>query len=101
MADFDEALKYLPQEYGDISEGAVPAKYAQMGGTADEYNRAFGKLQRGKIDGRMIAAFKAQVALFAHSPASASAGADDLRAGCSVCGCLSEERRWCGWYGSR
>ena len=75
MADFDEALKYLPQEYGDISEGAVPAKYVQMGGTADEYNRAFGKLQRGKIDGRMIAAFKAQVALFAASPAYASAGA--------------------------
>ncbi len=75
MADFDEALKYLPQQYGDVAEGAVPAKYAQMGGTADEYNRAFGKLQRGKIDGRMIAAFKAQVALFAASPAYASGGA--------------------------
>ena len=75
MADFDEALKYLPKEYGDVSETAVPAKYAQLGATADEYNRAFGKLQRGKIDGRMIAAFKAQVALFAASPAYASAGA--------------------------
>ena len=75
MADFDEALKYLPEQYGDVSEGEVPAKYVQIGGTADEYNRAFGKLQRGKIDGRMIAAFKAQVALFAASPAYASAGA--------------------------
>ena len=75
MADFDEAMKYLPEEYGDVSEGNVPAKYAQIGGTADEYNRAFGKLQRGKIDGRMIAAIRAQVALFAASPAYASANA--------------------------
>ena len=75
MSDFDEALTYLPQEYGDVSASAVPAKYAQMGATDGEYNRAFGKLQRGKIDGRMIAAFKAQVALFAASPAYASAGA--------------------------
>ncbi len=75
MSDFDEAMKYLPEQYGDVSEGAVPAKYAQKGGTAEEYNRAFGKLQRGKIDGRMIAAIRAQVALFAASPAYASAGA--------------------------
>ena len=75
MSDFDEALKYLPQEYGDVSASGVPAKYVQMGASDGEYNRAFGKLQRGKIDGRMIAAFKAQVALFAASPAYASANA--------------------------
>lgn len=75
MSDFDEALKYVPMEYGDINNGNIPAKYAQMGGTDADYNRAFGKLQRGKIDGRMIAAIKAQVALFAASPAYASAGA--------------------------
>ena len=76
LADFDEAMKYLPETYGDISsDDAVPAKYKSMGGIADEYNRAFGKLQRGKIDGRMIAAIRAQVALFAASPAYASAGA--------------------------
>lgn len=75
MSDFNEALKYLPMEYGDINNGQIPAKYAQMGGTDADYNRAFGKLQRGKIDGRMIAAIKAQVALFAASPAYASAGA--------------------------
>lgn len=74
MSDFDEALKYVPLEYGDIS-GTVPAKYAQIGGVDTEYNRAFGDLQRGKIDGKMIAAFKAQVALFAASPAYSSAGA--------------------------
>lgn len=75
LADFDEALKYVPAEYGDVSLSGVPAKYTSIGGTDDEYNRAFGDLQRGKIDGRMIAAFKAQVALFAASPAYASAGA--------------------------
>ena len=71
MSDFDEALKYLPTEYGDVT--SVPAKYASLGATTTDYNYAFGKLQRGKIDGRMIAAFKAQVALFAASPAYQSA----------------------------
>ena len=73
MADFDEALKYLPEQYGDVNAAGVPAKYKQMGGDDSEYNRAFGNMQRGKIDGRIIAAFKAQVALFAASPAYASA----------------------------
>lgn len=74
MSDFDEALKYLPQSYGDVNAAGVPEKYKAMGGKDEEYNRAFGNLQRGKIDGRMIAAFKAQVALFAASPAYSSAG---------------------------
>ena len=75
MSDFDEALKYLPLEYGDVNAGGVPAKYVQIGGKDEEYNRAFGDLQKGKIDGRNIAAFKAQVAIFAASPAYQSAGA--------------------------
>lgn len=75
LADFDEALKYVPEQYGDVSAAQVPAKYASMGGTDAEYNRAFGNLQRGKIDGYIIKAMKAQVALFAASPAYQSAGA--------------------------
>ena len=75
MSDFDEALKYLPQAYGDVNAAGVPEKYKAIGGKDEEYNKAFGNLQRGKIDGRMIAAFKAQVALFAASPAYADAGA--------------------------
>lgn len=75
MNDFDEALKYLPAEYGDVSASAVPAKYAQIGADDAEYNRAFGNNQRGKIDANIISAFKAQVAIFAASPAYASAGA--------------------------
>ena len=75
MNDFDEALKYLPAEYGDVSASAVPAQYAQIGADDAEYNRAFGNNQRGKIDANIISAFKAQVAIFAASPAYASAGA--------------------------
>ena len=76
MSDFTEAEQLLPKDFNDIEGNEnVPAKYRQMGGTALEYNRAFGQLQRGKIDARMIAAFKAQVALFAASPAYQSAGA--------------------------
>lgn len=75
MEDFDEALKYLPEEYKDVDAAGVPAKYKQLGATDDEYNRAFGKHHRGKIDGRIITAFKAQVALLAASPAYATSGA--------------------------
>ena len=74
MADFDEALKLLPEQFGDVAADEVPAKYQAMGATDAQYNRAFGKEQRGKIDGRIIAAIKAQVVLFAASPAYASAG---------------------------
>lgn len=75
MLDFDEALKFLPAQYGDVSAGQVPSKYASIGATDAEYNRAFGNMQRGKIDASIIAAFKAQVAIFAASPAYQSAGA--------------------------
>jgi len=75
MADFDEALKYVPAQYGDVSAENVPAKYASIGANDAEYNRAFGNMQRGKIDGNIITAVKAQVALFAASPAYQSAGA--------------------------
>ena len=75
MADFDEALKYVPAQYGDVSADNVPAKYASIGANDAEYNRAFGNMQRGKIDGNIITAVKAQVALFAASPAYQSAGA--------------------------
>ena len=74
ISDFDEALKYLPEQYGDVDEDKVPAKYAQEGASNAEYNRAFGSIHRGKIDGRIISAFKAQVAIMAASPAYASAG---------------------------
>ena len=76
ISDFDNAIACLPADYGDIkSDSDVPEKYRAMGGDALAYNRAFGTLQRGKIDRRMIQAMKAQVAIFAASPAYADAGA--------------------------
>ena len=75
MSDFDEALKYLPATFRDVAAGDVPAKYTAIGGNDAEYNRAFGNMQRGKIDANIIAAFKAQVAIFAASPAYQSGNA--------------------------
>lgn len=75
MSDFDEALKYLPVEYGNVDMSGVPEKYKEIGANDGAYNRAFGDHHRGKLDGRIISALKAQVALFAASPAYASAGA--------------------------
>lgn len=73
MSDFDEALKYLPEQYVDVVENGVPAKYVQQGATNNTYNHAMGSIHRGKIDGRIISAFKAQLAIMAASPAYASA----------------------------
>ncbi len=75
MTDFDEALKYLPSQFGDVSAEAIPAKYKALGATDAEYNRAFGNMQKGKIDANIIKAFKAQVAIFAASPAYQTGGA--------------------------
>lgn len=76
MADWNKALEYLPNQYksiGDRSE--IPAKYSQLGADITGYNKAFGNHHRGKIDGRIISAFKAQLALLAASPAYSKAGA--------------------------
>ncbi|MDO4496559.1 MAG: RagB/SusD family nutrient uptake outer membrane protein [Bacteroidales bacterium] len=67
LADLAEAEKYLPFTYGDVAQNdPVLAKYNCTNG---QYNRAFGSHEIGKIDGKIIAAVRAQVALFAASPA--------------------------------
>ena len=69
-ADLTEALKLLQYEDGDIkSEDLVPAKYKALGATMSDYNRAFGNHMRGKVNGRIVEGIRAQVALFAASPA--------------------------------
>lgn len=76
MADWDKALEYLPSQYKSISDKSqLPAKYSQLGADITGYNKAFGDHHRGKIDGRIIAAFKAQLAILAASPAYSKAGA--------------------------
>jgi len=68
--DLAEALKLLQYEDGDIkSEDLVPAKYKALGATMSDYNRAFGNHMRGKVNGRIVEGIRAQVALFAASPA--------------------------------
>jgi len=70
MLDLDSALTLLPYEDGDLkSEADVPSKYANQGGTLGDYNRAFGSHLRGKINGKVAEAIRAQVALLAASPA--------------------------------
>lgn len=74
-ADFDEALKLLPDHFGSIkSEEAVPDKYKKMGATMSEYNRAFGDNHKGKVDGTIVKTIRAQMKLMAASPAFAESG---------------------------
>ena len=68
--DLTAALSLLQYEDGDIkSEDLVPAKYKALGATMSDYNRAFGNHMRGKVNGRIVEGIRAQVALFAASPA--------------------------------
>ena len=69
MSDISNALELLPDEYEDVSAGNVPAKYGNVSDA--KYNRAFGSHQKGKICGNVLKALRAQVALFAASPAYA------------------------------
>ncbi len=72
MVDIDRALELLPYEYEDVTDdNAVPAKYKSLGISAGKYTRAFGYHQKGKINGMILRALRAQVALFAASPAYA------------------------------
>jgi hypothetical protein len=74
MADVNKAIELLPVADGDIaSDNDVPAKYKQMGGTAADYNRAFGNHQIGKITSPVAEAIRAQIAFMAASPAFSEA----------------------------
>ena len=70
FSDLDVACEYLPYDYADIKDSEIPAKYKAIGviNSAD-YNRVFGETKMGRMSGRIAAAIKAQVALFAASPA--------------------------------
>ncbi len=73
MIDIDRALELLPYEYEDVTDdNLVPAKYRSLGISGGKYTRAFGYHQKGKINGMILRALRAQVALFAASPAYAN-----------------------------
>jgi hypothetical protein len=69
--DIARAKALLPLDYADITDvSAIPAKYQAVGVTKiTDYNDAFGKILSGRISGRIVEAIKAQVALYAASPA--------------------------------
>ena len=72
--DLEEAGKFLPLDYNDLTNDAdVPAKYKAIGvQTAGEYNRVFGAIMRGRISGRIAEAICSQASLLAASPAFAA-----------------------------
>ena len=74
FTDLDQAIALLPLDFEDVkSNASVPAKYREIGATDGTYNLVFGTYQRGRLTGRIAEAIKAQVALFAASPAFADA----------------------------
>ncbi len=74
MADINMGIELLPVADGDIaSDNDVPAKYKQMGGTAADYNRAFGNHMKGKITSPVAEGIRAQIAFLAASPAFSEA----------------------------
>jgi hypothetical protein len=83
-ADAAEAMELLPLDYADIGNvSQVPAKYASLQPTRDDYNRVFGNNARLLISGRIVRAVRAQAALLAASPAfnNGNAGAWEDAAG--------------------
>lgn len=81
LSDIEKCLSYLPDENGDVKDvNANPfiKKYAAMYGNDTEsalfsYNQAFGNAQIGKMCGRYAKAVRAQLMLWAASPAYADA----------------------------
>ena len=68
-ADVDKAIELLPEDYGDITDAEVPAKYKAVGANADVYNRVFGIHAANRMSARVAKAVRAQAALLAASPA--------------------------------
>jgi len=66
-ADLDEALNYLPMDYGDVSEGNLPSGFSGM--SLDNYNTVFGNATQQRMSGRHAKAIKTRLALLAASPA--------------------------------
>lgn len=68
-ADFDEALKYLPLDYGNLAALAnLPTGFTEVTDIAN-YNTVFGDFTRQRMSGRIVKAMKARLALLAASPA--------------------------------
>lgn len=68
-ADFTEALKYLPMDYGNLAALTnLPAGFTEVT-DINNYNTVFGDFTLQRISGRITKALKARLALLAASPA--------------------------------
>lgn len=68
-ADLAEALKYLPQDYGNVSSLAgLPAEFSDVT-NVDNYNTVMGDFSQQRMSGRHAKAIRARLALLAASPA--------------------------------
>ena len=68
-ADFTEALKLLPMDYGNIAAlSNLPAGFGEVT-DVNKYNTVFGTLIQQRISGRIVKALKARLSLLAASPA--------------------------------
>jgi hypothetical protein len=68
-ADFTEALKYLPMDYGNLAAiSNLPAGFGEVT-DINAYNTVMGDFSRQRVSGRIVKALKARLALLAASPA--------------------------------
>jgi hypothetical protein len=68
-ADFTEALKYLPMDYGNVATlSALPPGFTDVK-DINSYNTVLGDFSRQRVSGRIVKALKARMALLAASPA--------------------------------
>ncbi len=75
ISDLNEAIELLPYVYGNIGSTKkytpkdVPAKYAEMGARTSDYDLVNGDSHIGQACGELALVIRAQVALWAASPA--------------------------------
>lgn len=68
-ADLEEALKYLPMDYGNLANlSQLPAGFGDIK-DINSYNTVFGDFSQQRMSGRHTKAIKARLALLAASPA--------------------------------
>lgn len=68
-ADFTEALKYLPMDYGNLAAiSNLPAGFGEVT-DINAYNTVMGDYSRQRVSGRIVKALKARLALLTASPA--------------------------------
>ena len=67
-ADFTEALKYLPMDYGNVATiAALPAGFSEVT-DVNNYNTVNGDFSRQRVSARITRALRSRLALLAASP---------------------------------